>query len=110
MAGENDKREFYQDKKGENRWRRIARNGQNVGASCEGYTKASDATANAERHGYKKNPKGLGKSDTWEIYKDKKGEYRWRRTAKNGERVGAATEGYSARSSCVANAKRNGMK
>lgn len=46
--------------------------------------------------------------DKWEIYKDAKGEWRWRRTASNGRVVGAATEGYKNRLDCVANAKRHG--
>ncbi|OUS04223.1 DUF1508 domain-containing protein [Rhodobacterales bacterium 52_120_T64] len=52
MAGENDKVEVYQDKRGEYRWRRSASNGQIAGASCEGYKNKSDAKANAERQGY----------------------------------------------------------
>ena len=47
--------------------------------------------------------------DTWEIYTDRGGDWRWRRTASNGRIVGASSEGYSTRSACVANAKRNGM-
>ena len=47
--------------------------------------------------------------DTWEIYSDRAGEWRWRRTAKNGNIVGAAAEGYVNKSDCIANAKRNGM-
>lgn len=47
--------------------------------------------------------------DKWEIYKDNAGEWRWRRTASNGNIVGAAAEGYVNKSDCVANAKRNGM-
>jgi uncharacterized protein YegP (UPF0339 family) len=43
--------------------------------------------------------------DKWEIYKDNAGEWRWRRTASNGNIVGAATEGYVN----IANANRNGM-
>ena len=46
--------------------------------------------------------------DNWEIYQDGRGEWRWRRTARNGEVVGASTEGYRNRADCVANAKRNG--
>ncbi len=42
-----------------------------------------------------------------EIYKDKRGEFRWRRTASNGEIVGAASEGYKARKDCEANANRD---
>jgi len=47
-------------------------------------------------------------NDKWEFYQDKAGEWRWRRTASNGEIVGAATEGYENYSSCEANAIRNG--
>ena len=46
---------------------------------------------------------------TWEIYKDNKGEWRWRRTARSGEIVGASTEGYVNKSDCIANAKLPGM-
>jgi uncharacterized protein YegP (UPF0339 family) len=46
--------------------------------------------------------------DKWEIYQDSAKKWRWRRTAPNGNIVGASTEGYSNRADCVANAKRNG--
>lgn len=46
--------------------------------------------------------------DKWELYKDAAGEWRWRRTAPNGEIVGAATEGYINKSDCEDNARRNG--
>ena len=49
---------------------------------------------------------GIG--DKWNIYKDSKGEWRWTRTAQNGNTVGASTEGYKNRTDCVANAQRNG--
>ncbi len=49
------------------------------------------------------------KGDKWEIYKDGAGEWRWRRTAPNGNIVGASTEGYKNKSDCIANAQRNGM-
>jgi uncharacterized protein len=42
-----------------------------------------------------------------EIYKDKRGDIRWRRTAENGEIVGASSEGYSSRKHCLANAERD---
>jgi uncharacterized protein YegP (UPF0339 family) len=106
MVSANDK--FYQDKKGEHRWRRTSSNGNIVGASTEGYSAKASSVANAERHGYNGNPKGLGGRDKWEFYQDKKGEHRWKRTASNGENVGAACEGYSSASDCKANAKRNG--
>ena len=46
--------------------------------------------------------------DEWKIYRDNKGEWRWTRTAPNGRKVAASTEGYKNRADCVANAKRNG--
>jgi len=46
--------------------------------------------------------------DTWELYKDSAGKWRWRRTASNGRIVGASTEGYVNRSECIRNAQRNG--
>ena len=49
-------------------------------------------------------------SDKWEFYKDPKGEWRWRRTASNGNIVGASTQGYVNRADCVANAQRSGYK
>lgn len=48
--------------------------------------------------------------DKWEIYKDSQGKWRWRRTASNGDIVGAATQGYENKEDCIANAKRNGYK
>lgn len=47
-----DKWEIYQDGRGEWRWRRIAPNGREVGASTEGYRNRADCVANARRNGY----------------------------------------------------------
>jgi len=47
--------------------------------------------------------------DNWNVYEDKANEWRWRRTAPNGEIVGASTEGYKDYDDCVDNAVRNGM-
>lgn len=47
--------------------------------------------------------------DKWEIYKDKAGEWRWRRKARNGENVGSSNEGYKNKVDCISNAKRHGM-
>jgi len=47
-----DKWEFYQDPKGDWRWRRIAPNGRIVGNSGEGYRNRADCVANARRNGY----------------------------------------------------------
>jgi len=51
-----------------------------------------------------------GENDKWEFYKDTRNEWRWRRTAPNGQIVGASTEGYSSREACVDNAKRHGYR
>ena len=102
--------EFYEDKAGEHRWRCTASNGNIVGASSEGYSQKANCQANAERHGYNGNPNNLGAKDKWEIMTDAKGEYRWKRTASNGEQVGRSTEGYSSKANCEANAKLNGWK
>jgi len=47
--------------------------------------------------------------DKWEIYKNNANKWRWRRTASNGNIVGASTEGYVNKSDCIANAQRHGM-
>lgn len=47
-----DKWEFYTDSRGDWRWRRVASNGREVGASTEGYRNRADCVANARRHGY----------------------------------------------------------
>jgi uncharacterized protein YegP (UPF0339 family) len=46
--------------------------------------------------------------DTWEIYQNGS-QWRWRRTARNGQIVGASTESYANKSACIENAQRNGM-
>jgi outer membrane protein OmpA-like peptidoglycan-associated protein/uncharacterized protein YegP (UPF0339 family) len=48
-------------------------------------------------------------NDKWEFYKDAEDKWRWRRTAPNGNIVGASTEGYSNRVDCEGNARRNGL-
>ncbi|MFH0883798.1 MAG: DUF1508 domain-containing protein [bacterium] len=101
-----DKWEYYRDKKKEWRWTRTANNGEIVGAATEGYVRRIDCLRNAYRNGYEGGD-GSGTRDKWEIYKDRKNEYRWRRYATNGNVVGASTEGYINRADCVANMKRH---
>ncbi len=48
----------------------------------------------------------MSSNDTTEIYKDKAGEFRWRRKSVNDKIVGASTEGYKNRAECLANLKR----
>lgn len=102
-----DKWEIYEDKSGEWRWRRTASNGRIVGRATEGYKAKADCVKNAEHYGYngKFNPAG-----TWEFYEDKAGEWRWRHLAKNGQIIGATSEGYKAKADCTANAKRHGYE
>ena len=47
-----------------------------------------------------------GEDDKFEVYKDKRGEYRWRRKASNGRIVGASSEGYNKKKDCEANMNR----
>jgi uncharacterized protein len=39
---------------------------------------------------------------TFEVYKDKAGEFRWRLKAANGQNIAASGEGYSEKRSCLA--------
>jgi uncharacterized protein YegP (UPF0339 family) len=41
----------------------------------------------------------------WEFYIDRRGEWRWRCTTRNGVVVGASTEGYKRRGRCIENAE-----
>jgi uncharacterized protein YegP (UPF0339 family) len=50
-----------------------------------------------------------GENDSFDVYQDKKGEWRWRRKASNGQIVGASCEGYVSRADCEANMNR-GLK
>ena len=48
---------------------------------------------------------------TLEIYKDKRGEHRWRaKSTANGRQVGKATEGFSSKKNAENNATMNGWK
>lgn len=47
-------------------------------------------------------------TDKWEFFKDNEDKWRWRRTAPNGNIVGASSEGYSNKIDCEGNARRNG--
>lgn len=109
MTENKDIWEMYKDKRQEHRWRRRSANGNIVGSSCEGYTKKSDCLKNAQRHGMDGNPDALGATDRWEVYKDKRNEFRWRRIAKNRAVTGASSQSYKAKKDAEANAKRNGM-
>jgi len=51
---------------------------------------------------------GYSHMDNWEFYTDASGDWRWRRIAPNGRIVGSASQGYSNKSDCEDNARRNG--
>ncbi|NMB65793.1 MAG: DUF1508 domain-containing protein [Spirochaetes bacterium] len=91
MAG---KFEVYKDKGGKFRFRLKAGNGQVI-LTGEGYNSKSSCLDGIES--VKKNSK---KDSSFEIYQDKKGEYRFRLKAANGETIGQG-EGYSKRSGCM---------
>ena len=46
--------------------------------------------------------------DKTTLYQDSNNKWRWRRTAPNGEIVGASTQGYANKNDCKKNAIRNG--
>jgi uncharacterized protein YegP (UPF0339 family) len=46
--------------------------------------------------------------DTWAIYQDERGDWRWKRTAPGGAEIEVCAEGYDTRADCVENAKQNG--
>lgn len=98
----NDRLEFYRDRKGDHRWRRIASNGEIVGASSEGYRSKKDCEANANRD---------TNGDDWEFYRDKAGGYRWRCFSPvNKKQVGKSTEAFSSRRNAEENARLNGWR
>lgn len=111
---DDDDWEFARDERSEWRWRRFAPNGVQVGASTEGYKRKHDCEENARRNLWKDAddtpPKGSWANDEWEFYRDRAGDWRWRRTATNRKIVGASSEGYRNRSDCEANARRHGWQ
>ena len=50
-------------------------------------------------------PVRIKKKPTAEVYKDKKGEFRWRIISHSGEIIGASCEGYASKQSCQNNLK-----
>ncbi|WP_395675523.1 hypothetical protein [Inquilinus sp.] len=106
------------------RWTRFAGNSLIVGASTQGYSDHDGCVRNARRNGYRGGTMGiadllygdgdhLGHNDRWEFYPSGvllSQRYRWRRISRNGEIVGASTEGYYDRDECVRNARRHGYQ
>lgn len=100
MAPKKDSIEYYQDRRGDWRWRRLSADGKVIGASSEGYNNRADCEANAKR--------GKNAKDSWDFYEDRVGKWRWRRTATNGKIVGASPAGFASRNDAEANASRQG--
>ena len=46
--------------------------------------------------------------DTWDFFKDAKGEWRWRVTAFDGKIVGSSKKGFESKADCINDAKLNG--
>ena len=44
----------------------------------------------------------------WDFYKDKRGEWHWKRTTPSGEIIHVSTEGFINKHDCKNNARRNG--
>jgi hypothetical protein len=102
MAG---KFEVYKDKAGKFRYRLKAGNGQII-LTGEAYSSKSACIDGIES--VKKNSQ---KDSAFEVYEDKKGEFRFRLKASNGEIIGQG-ESYNARSGCmngVASVKKNAV-
>jgi uncharacterized protein YegP (UPF0339 family) len=57
VATKEHKWEFYQDKAAKFRWRRIASNGNVIGASSQGYVTLKDCVHNASLFAYAGDPK-----------------------------------------------------
>lgn len=47
-----------------------------------------------------------GAKDSFEVYEDRRGHWRWRQRDADGNLVGASTEGYRSKADCEANMKR----
>jgi hypothetical protein len=48
-----------------------------------------------------KREKGMKKALTFEVYKDKADEFRWRLKAGNGQNIGSSGQGYGQKSDCM---------
>ena len=50
----------------------------------------------------------MATTEKWDFYTDNAGKWRWRRTAANGNIIGASTQGYANKSDCIDNARNHG--
>lgn len=87
--------QVFQDKAKEFRWR-LKQGDDIIATSGQGYKAKASCLKGIE--GIKKGLKD-GK-DTFEIYEDNAGEYRWRLKASNGQVVASANKGFPAKADC----------
>ncbi len=85
--------QVYKDESGAYRWRLLANNHETIAQSSQGYANKADAIRGAEiiREG--------AKSAHPEIYQDKRGEFRFRYSAPNGNVI-AVGESYPQKADC----------
>lgn len=94
---------IYQDRSNEYRWRLNARNGETIADSGEGYVLRSGCKKAAERFKELTPDAPVEESGSvsslprFEVYKDRKGDYRWRFKAENADIMADSGEGYVSR-------------
>jgi uncharacterized protein YegP (UPF0339 family) len=101
--------EVYQDAAGEYRWRLVARNGEIIADSGEGYATRSNARTAVETVQTTASEASVdsdGDRPAFELFEDSAGEYRWRFLAANGEEIADSGEGYTERNDAVEAAER----
>jgi len=86
--------ELFKDKKGEFRWRLKANNHKVIADSGEGYKQKASCN-----HGIDL-VKQLAKKADFEVFQDKRGEFRWRLKAENNQVIADSGEGYKRKTSC----------
>ena len=93
--------EIYEDSAGEYRWR-LQSGSDIIGDSGEGYASLNGARAAVNRiKAYAPDADVLDMGfAAFEVYEDRRGEWRWRLRHRNGNILADSGEGYSSRSAC----------
>ncbi|MFW6017753.1 MAG: HVO_2922 family protein [Halapricum sp.] len=91
--------ELYEDRASEWRWRLVHDNGHIIADSGEGYTRKQKARQGIDSVKGNAGPASYLQFDpaSFEIYRDKAGEWRFRLLHRNGNILAAASEGYTRR-------------
>ena len=103
--------DIFEDKAGDWRWRLLARNGEPIARSEQGFSSKSSVVRTldsvrrnaAEAEGHTE-VGGEGQPETatgFEIYEDKSGDWRWRLRASNGELVAVPEQGFTSKAGVV---------